>query len=57
MQNIMQVSEIDKTMSSREIAKLADKQHGHVVRDIELLNENFGSGVTIHNWRVVFYSR
>lgn len=29
----------DITMTSREIAELAGKQHGHVVRDIELLNE------------------
>ena len=29
----------DMKMTSREIAELAGKQHGHVVRDIELLNE------------------
>lgn len=39
MQNIMQVNEINKTMSSREIANLCEKRHDHVCRDIELLNE------------------
>lgn len=29
----------DMKMTSREISELAGKQHGHVVRDIELLNE------------------
>ena len=37
--NIQMMQTTDKTMSSREIAKLADKQHGHVIHDIELLNE------------------
>lgn len=37
--NIQMMQTTDKTMSSREIEKLADKQHGHVLRDIELLNE------------------
>lgn len=31
------------TMSSREIAQLCEKQHGHVYRGIEKLNETYES--------------
>ena len=30
------------TMSSREIATLCDKEHRHVLRDIDNLNETYG---------------
>ena len=41
MQNIMQVNEINKTMSSREIANLCEKRHDHVCRDIDNLNQSY----------------
>lgn len=34
MNDIMQVNNISKTMSSREIAELCEKRHDHVLRDI-----------------------
>lgn len=41
MQHIVQVNAINKTMSSREIAELCDKEHRHVCRDIDSLNESY----------------
>lgn len=41
MQNIMQVKAVNKTMSSREIAKLCEKRHDHVCRDIDNLNQSY----------------
>ena len=41
MNDIMQVNEVSKTMSSREIAGLCEKRHDHVCRDIDTLNESY----------------
>ena len=41
MNDIMQVNNINKTMSSREIADLCEKRHDHVCRDIDTLNESY----------------
>ena len=41
MNNIMQVNEVSKTMSSREIAELCSKEHRNVCRDIDTLNESY----------------
>ena len=41
MNDIMQVNNISKTMSSREIAGLCEKRHDHVCRDIDTLNESY----------------
>lgn len=43
MNDIMQVNNISKTMSSREIAALCVKRHEHVCRDIELLNTDYAN--------------
>lgn len=41
MNDIMQVNNISKTMSSREIAELCEKDHRNVCRDIDSLNESY----------------
>lgn len=41
MNDIMQVNEVSKTMSSREIAELCGKEHRNVCRDIDTLNESY----------------
>lgn len=41
MNDIMQVNNISKTMSSREIAELCGKEHRNVCRDIDTLNESY----------------
>lgn len=41
MNDIMQVNEVSKKMSSREIAELCVKEHRHVLRDIDDLNATY----------------
>lgn len=51
--NLINVSNNDGilTVSSREVSKSFNKQHGHILRDIDILIENMGS---IQNWSGYF---
>ena len=41
MYEITTINKIGQTMSSREIAELTGKNHQHVLRDCDILNENY----------------
>ena len=41
MNELIKITEQIKTMSSREIAELTGKEHRHVLRDCDVLNENY----------------
>ncbi len=43
MNNLAILNQTAQTMSIREIAQLCEKQHGHVCRDIENLNQTYES--------------
>ena len=44
--NIQNLQTNNQTMSSREIAGLCDKQHGHVKRDIEIMCQQIAIDVS-----------
>jgi len=41
MRQIQKIEQVEQVMTSREIAELTEKRHDHVLRDCEVLNENY----------------